>query len=178
MSDDNQLIILTADIVSAHVANNTVSVGDVANLVQQVHQALASLGAPEEAEEEQAKVAVVSVRASIKPDYLVCMECGKKQKTLRRHLQSAHGMTPEQYRKDYGLPSSYPMTSENYSKQRREMAHKIGLGQKRKASSADANREQTPKRETKARSKKSPAAAKAPRSRSAKSDASQTGGAS
>jgi predicted transcriptional regulator len=132
MAEDNQLITLTADIVSAHVSNNSVAVGDVANLVQRVHEALAGLGqAP--AEGPQSKTPVVSIRASVKPDYIVCMECGKKQKTLRRHLQTAHGMTPEQYRADYGLPREYPMTAPNYSEQRRSMAKTIGLGRKKAA---------------------------------------------
>jgi predicted transcriptional regulator len=73
----------------------------------------------------------VSVKASVKPEYIVCMECGRKQKTLRRHLQSAHGMTADQYRKDYGLPDTYPMVAPNYSERRREMAKSIGLGRKK-----------------------------------------------
>lgn len=126
--DNAQLIELTADIVSAHVENNTVAVGDVANLIQKVHEALSGLGQPQAESEQEKKQPVVSVRASIKPDYLVCMECGKKQKTLKRHLQTAHGMTPDQYRSDYGLPRDYPMSAPNYSEQRRSMAHSIGLG--------------------------------------------------
>jgi predicted transcriptional regulator len=130
-----KLIQLTADIVAAHVANNTVAVGDVGTLVQRVHGALAGLSELA-APEEQVKSPVVSVRASIKPDYLVCMKCGRKQKTLKRHLATAHGMTPAQYRKDYGLPDNYPMVAANYSEQRREMAKSIGLG--RKAEPAEA----------------------------------------
>jgi predicted transcriptional regulator len=128
---NEQLVELTADIVSAHVANNTVSVSDVANLVQRVHEALSSLGVPA-AEPQQEKTPVVSIRASIKPDYLVCMECGRKQKTLKRHLQNAHGMSPDQYRTDYGLPRDYPMVAPEYSKKRSEMAQAIGLGRKPK----------------------------------------------
>ena len=130
MSDREQIITLTADIVAAHVSNNRVAVGDVANLVQQVHRALAGLNDSPAAPEPEKKQPVVSARASVKPDYIVCMECGKKQKTLKRHLQAAHGVTPQQYRKDYGLPDSYPMTAPNYSLQRQEMAKKIGLGRK------------------------------------------------
>ena len=128
--EQEQLINLTADIVAAHVSNNTVSVGDVGQLVQRVHEALSALGAPAQ-EATQEKTPVVSVRASIKPDYLVCMECGRKQKTLRRHLQTAHGMSPDQYRTDYGLPRDYPMVAPEYSKRRGEMARAIGLGRKR-----------------------------------------------
>lgn len=126
---NEQLVELTADIVSAHVANNTVSVSDVANLVQRVHEALVSLGTPA-VEPRQEKTPVVSVRSSIKPDYLVCMECGRKQKTLKRHLQNAHGLTPDQYRTDYGLPRDYPMVAPDYSKRRSEMAQAIGLGRR------------------------------------------------
>lgn len=127
--DKEQLVTLTADIVAAHVANNTIAVGDVPALVQQVYGALAGLGgeAPAPVEEKQP---VVSVKASIKPDYIVCMECGRKQKTLKRHLQTAHGMSPQQYRDDYGLPRDYPMVAPNYSKRRSEMAQSIGLGRK------------------------------------------------
>ena len=128
--EKSELLNLTADIVSAHVGHNSVALGDVANLVQRVHSALAGLSAPEAPAEPEAKTAVVSIRASIRPDYLICMECGKKQKTLKRHLSSAHAMTPAQYRSDYGLPKDYPMTSANYSKQRGEMARAIGLGRK------------------------------------------------
>jgi predicted transcriptional regulator len=129
MNTKTQLTELTADIVAAHVANNSVAVGDVANLIQQVHSALASLGdAPEG--DQSAKTPVVSVRASVKPDYIVCMECGRKQKTLKRHLQTAHSMTPAQYRADYGLPDTYPMTAPNYSEQRKVLAKAAGLGRK------------------------------------------------
>lgn len=127
-----ELLNLTADIVSAHVSNNSVAVGDLPNLVQRVHAALSSLGTSEIALAPEAKKSVVSIRASIKPDYLICMECGKKQKTLKRHLATAHNMTPAQYRTDYGLPHDYPMTSANYSQQRGEMARSIGLGRKPK----------------------------------------------
>ena len=132
---EDQLLELTADIVAAHVGNNNVSVNDVANLVAQVHGALAKLGEPEEAQSE-AKTPVVSIKASVKPDYIVCMECGKKQKTLKRHLQTAHGMTPDEYRKDYGLPASYPMVAAEYSEQRRGLANAIGLGRKKPESDA------------------------------------------
>jgi len=135
--ESQQLVELTADIVSAHVANNNVAVGDVATLVEKVYQALSSLGAPAP-EPQQEKQPVVSVRASIKPDYLVCMECGRKQKTLKRHLENAHGMSPDQYRTDYGLPRDYPMVAPEYSKKRSAMAHAIGLGRKAKDEAVEA----------------------------------------
>jgi predicted transcriptional regulator len=156
--NNEQLVELTADIVSAHVANNTLAVGDVANLVQRVYEALSGLGAaqPEVVEE---KTPVVSVRASIKPDYLVCMECGRKQKTLRRHLMTSHNMTPDQYRTDYGLPRDYPMVAPNYSEQRRAMAHSIGLGRKKEGGAAGAAGGKPPaKAPAKRGRKKAPAA--------------------
>lgn len=127
--DHAQLLALTADIVSAHVTNNTVAMDALPPLVERVHKALASLGTPV-AEEPVAKEPVVSVRASVKPDYIVCMECGSKQKLLKRHLLTAHGMTPEQYRKDYGLADSYPLIAPAYSARRQELAKAIGLGRK------------------------------------------------
>ncbi len=145
MSDQAKLVELTADIVAAHVSNNHVAVGDVANLVQKVHESLAGLGTQAAAQEPQKKEPVVSVRASVKPDYIVCMECGKRQKTLKRHLQSAHGMTPQQYRQDYGLPDSYPMTAPSYSQQRQEMAKRIGLGSKGRAAKAAGSGSAKPK---------------------------------
>ena len=127
---NQQLIELTADIVSAHLASNTVAVGDVPNLIHRVHETLAGLGQAA-AEALEAKSPVVSVRASLKPDYLICMECGKKQTTLKRHLQSAHQMTPAQYRADYGLPQDYPMVAPNYSERRSTLAKTLGLGRKK-----------------------------------------------
>jgi predicted transcriptional regulator len=135
--EKEQLVVLTTDIVAAHVANNNVAVGDIGNLVQRVHEALAALGAPAE-EVPQEKRPLVSIRASVKPDYIVCMECGRRQKTLKRHLMTAHGMTPDQYRKDYGLPGEYPMTAPDYSQRRSEMAQAIGLGRKGKGGGGGA----------------------------------------
>ena len=126
------LISLTADIVSAHVANNSVAVGEVANLVQQVHAALVGLGDPNQDQgpaQDEIKPAV-SVRSSVKPDHLVCLVCGKKQKTLKRHLQNAHDMSPSDYRRTFGLKSDYPMTAPEYSQRRGEMARAAGLGRK------------------------------------------------
>lgn len=133
--DRESLIALTADIVSAHVANNNVAIADLAPLVQQVHAALAKLGRPDTAPPEAEKTPIVSVRASVKPDYLVCMECGTKHKMLRRHLKTAHGITPDQYRADHGLPRDYPMIPPNYSKARRAIAQQIGLGRLPRAAS-------------------------------------------
>jgi predicted transcriptional regulator len=132
MSDQNSetILNLTADIVAAHVANNTVAVGDVPMLIAKVHDALSLLGQdPQPAEE--APTPAVSVRASIKPDYLVCLEDGKKLKMLRRYLMTRYSMTPEDYRRKWNLPKDYPMVAPNYAEQRRSLAHSIGLGRKR-----------------------------------------------
>jgi predicted transcriptional regulator len=132
--ENEQLVQLTADIVAAHVANNNVAVGDVGNLVQRVYEALSLLEKPADAAQAAEKTPVVSARASIKPEYIVCMECGAKQRMLKRHLMTAHKMTPDQYRADYGLPREYPMVAPNYSEQRRSLAHAIGLGRKKDGS--------------------------------------------
>ena len=123
------LITLTSDIVAAHVSNNSVSVDDLPSLITNVFGALAGLGqaaaAPEKAPEP-----AVSVRASIKPDHIVCLEDGKKLKMLKRHLMTHYNMTPEQYRQRWNLPADYPMVAPNYAEKRRELAKKIGLGRK------------------------------------------------
>jgi predicted transcriptional regulator len=125
-----ELVTLTADIVAAHVANNSVAISDIGTLVERVFGALAGLGAAEAPPEPAARPAV-SVRSSVKPDHLVCLECGRKQKTLKRHLMTAHGMTPQEYRERFGLAPTYPMVSSVYSEQRRAMAKSLGLGRLR-----------------------------------------------
>ena len=124
------LITLTADIVSAHVSNNSVAVSDLPTLIQNVHSALGSLGR-EASEPEVKQEPAVSIRASVKPDYIVCLEDGKKLKMLKRHLMTHYQMTPEQYRAKWNLPADYPMVAPNYAEQRRTLAKKIGLGTKR-----------------------------------------------
>jgi predicted transcriptional regulator len=125
------LITLTADIVSAHVSNNSVAVNDLTSLIQNVHIALTGLGAKvEEAPARQDPK--VSIRSSIKPDYIVCLEDGKKLKMLKRHLMTHYQMTPDQYRQKWGLNADYPMVAPNYAEQRRALAKKIGLGTKRR----------------------------------------------
>ena len=140
--EQQDLVTLTAHIVSAHVSNNNVAVGDLGHLIQSVHGALLGLNAAPPEPEPEKKSPAVSVRASVKPDYLVCMECGSRQKMLKRHLATAHGMTPQQYRADYGLSADYPMVAPNYSEARRTLAHSIGLGRKkgRKSGSGGARK--------------------------------------
>ena len=122
------LITLTSDIVAAHVSNNDVSVDDVPALIRNVYGALADLGTTQ-AEEEKPEPAV-SVRSSIKPDYIVCLEDGKKLKMLKRYHKTNYDMTPDEYRARWGLPADYPMVAPNYAEKRRELAKQIGLGRK------------------------------------------------
>jgi len=125
------LITLTADIVAAHVSNNSVAVSDLPVLIANVHGALSGLGGTAPTPEVKQEPAV-SVRSSIKPDYIVCLEDGKKLKMLKRHLMTHYQMTPEQYRAKWNLPADYPMVAPNYAEQRRTLAKKIGLGTKRR----------------------------------------------
>jgi predicted transcriptional regulator len=128
---DDSLLTLTADIVAAHVSNNSVAVNDLPNLIQNVHGALSSISG-NVAEPEAKLEPKVSVRSSIKPDYIVCLEDGKRLKMLKRHLMTHYGLSPDQYRKKWGLASDYPMVAPNYAEQRRTLAKSIGLGTKRK----------------------------------------------
>lgn len=128
MEDQETLVTLTADIVAAHVSNNSVDISDISLVIRSVHDALASLGSTEKPEVKQEPA--VSIRASVKPDYIVCLEDGKKMKMLRRHLATDHGMTPDEYRAKWNLPVDYPMVSPNYAETRRALAKQIGLGTK------------------------------------------------
>lgn len=128
--DDDTLLALTADIVAAHVSNNSVSVSDLPALIQNVHGALSGISGTAAAAEVKQEPAV-SVRSSIKPDYIVCLEDGKKLKMLKRHLMTHYNMTPDDYRRKWGLNSDYPMVAPNYAEQRRKLAKAIGLGTKR-----------------------------------------------
>ena len=131
-ADMNEMLItLTSDIVAAHVSNNNVAVDEVAGLIGNVYSALAGLGnAP--AVEEKTPEPAVSVRASVKPDYIVCLEDGKKLKMLKRHLMTHYNLSPDQYREKWGLDPSYPMVAPNYAAARSQLAKKMGLGRKRK----------------------------------------------
>ena len=133
MNDSNDMtetiITLTADIVAAHVSNNSVAVSDLPTLIANVHSALAGLGGGSPVPEVRAEPAV-SIRASVKPDYIVCLDDGKKLKMLKRHLMTHYSMTPDEYRAKWGLPADYPMVAPNYAEQRRKLAVKIGLGRK------------------------------------------------
>lgn len=126
--ENEDLITFTADIVSAYVANNRIAAEDVGKLVEDVHQALSSVG--QQQANEEAPEPVVSVRSSVKKDHLVCLACGKKMKMLKRHLGTEHDMTPQEYRDTYNLSQDYPLVAPDYAEKRRDLAVKIGLGRK------------------------------------------------
>jgi predicted transcriptional regulator len=142
---DNKLLEHVADIVSSHVRNNSVAPGDLARLIQSVYASLAELGQAAEPVEETRDPAV-SIRASIKPGAITCLECGAKMKMLKRHLSSDHALTPGAYRARWHLPSTYPMVAAEYSERRKQLALSIGLGRKPKAATtpAPANPGQNP----------------------------------
>lgn len=123
------LITLTSEIVAAHVSNNDVAPDQVPELITTIYGALSGLGQEQEKEEPRPDPAV-PIRSSVKPDYIVCLEDGKKLKMLKRYLRTNFDMSPEEYRQRWGLPSDYPMVAPNYAEKRRELAKKIGLGRK------------------------------------------------
>ncbi|HCW50417.1 MAG TPA: MucR family transcriptional regulator [Brevundimonas sp.] len=124
-----ELLEMTADIVSAYVSNNAVSADTLPTLVKQIHAALSGvLEAPVEAEPQPQEPAV-PVRKSITPDFLICLEDGRKFKSLKRHLRTKYELSPEEYRAKWGLPNDYPMVAPNYAKARSELAKQMGLGQ-------------------------------------------------
>jgi predicted transcriptional regulator len=137
MSDKSlagDLLGITAEIVAAHVSNNSVSVTDLPALISQVHSTLSSLGFSEApVAVVEAKAPAVSVKKSITPGYLICLEDGKKLKMLKRHLSTSYGMTPDQYRAKWGLAKDYPMVAPEYAARRSVLAKKIGLGRSGKA---------------------------------------------
>jgi predicted transcriptional regulator len=130
-SSRTQVLSLMAQIVSAHVSHNAVRSDALPGLIQTVYATLASVGAePVQPEKQQP---AVPIKRSVFPDYIVCLEDGKKLKMLKRHLQTSYGMTPEQYRERWGLSADYPMVAPNYAERRSDLAKKIGLGRKRAA---------------------------------------------
>jgi predicted transcriptional regulator len=128
----NEFVELTADIVAAYVGNNAVPANELPALINDVYGALAkAVEGSQEKEKEELKPAV-SIRRSVQPDYIVCLEDGKKFKSLKRHLRTHYDMSPEEYREKWGLPADYPMVAPNYAKARSALAKKMGLGQRRK----------------------------------------------
>ncbi len=134
---DESLLTHVADIVTAHVSNNTVAGGDLPGLIRSVHATLAVLGAAPVVEAKEL-VPAVSVRSSVKADAITCLECGAKLKVLKRHLTADHGLTPAEYRARWNLAADYPLVAPDYSDRRKNLAVKIGLGRKPKKAPAVA----------------------------------------
>ncbi|MCB1521217.1 MAG: MucR family transcriptional regulator [Hyphomicrobiaceae bacterium] len=129
--EDRELVELTAKIVSAYVSNNSIVATDLPQLINDTHAALIrATGRPIEPERDEQRPKV-SVKKSVMPDYIICLEDGKKFKSLKRHLRTHYNMTPEEYREKWNLPHDYPMVAPNYARQRSDLAKKMGLGTRR-----------------------------------------------
>jgi predicted transcriptional regulator len=147
MPDDKptaELLELTTKVIAAHVANNPIAATEVPGLIVTVHETLAALGTEKAAAKPEP---AVSIKQSVKPDYIVCLEDGKKLKMLKRHLKTAYNMTPAEYRERWGLARDYPMVAPNYAKTRSELAKKIGLGRR---TGTKVNARRKPKKPSKA----------------------------
>ncbi|MCG6121120.1 MAG: MucR family transcriptional regulator [Microvirga sp.] len=134
MSDDNRahFIELTADIVSAYVSNNSLPTAELPALIRDIHAALEGVATKAEEAPLEPQKPAIPVKKSVTPDYIICLEDGKQFKSLRRHLRTQYGMTPEDYREKWSLPSDYPMVAPNYAKARSDLAKEMGLGQQRR----------------------------------------------
>ena len=141
-ADHDDLVQLTADIVSAYVSNNAVEAGALSKLIEDVHTALVRAPAAASEPEQAPLVPAVPIRKSVTPDYIISLEDGRKFKSLKRHLQGTYGMTPDEYRAKWGLPRDYPMVAPNYAKARSDLAKRMGLGRK----AAPAKKKATRKR--------------------------------
>jgi predicted transcriptional regulator len=133
--DSNDLLALTTEIVAAHVSNNTVALSDLPQLINQVYQSLAGIGKAPAATVER-PLPAVNVKRSVHPDYIVCLEDGKKLKMLKRHLKTAYNLSPDDYRERWNLAPDYPMVAPNYARQRSKLAKEIGLGTRGRRSTA------------------------------------------
>ena len=129
MQDSVEIIGMTADIVSAYVGNNEVAPSDLPSLIHSVHRALSGVNGAPEPEAAAPQEPAVSVKKSITPEYLICLEDGRKFKSLKRHLRTRYGMSPEDYRAKWGLPKDYPMVAPSYARARSDLAKQMGLGQ-------------------------------------------------
>jgi predicted transcriptional regulator len=125
---EEDMLRMTTEVVSAYVGNNSLPAAQIPEVIKTVYTSIAALN--QAAEIKEAPKPAVSIRSSIKPDYIVCLEDGKKLKMLKRHLRTTYDMTPDDYRAKWGLPADYPMVAPNYAKQRSEFAKKIGLGRR------------------------------------------------
>jgi predicted transcriptional regulator len=129
MDEKNEIIERTADIVSAYLENNTISAAELPALIQSVHRALTGVSSGAEVVEAVPRDPAVPIRRSITPDFIICLEDGRKFKSLKRHLRTKYNMSPEEYRAKWGLPKDYPMVAPNYAKARSDLAKQMGLGQ-------------------------------------------------
>ena len=130
-SNTNDFVVLAADVVAAYVSNNTVALAEIPSLIAQVHKALVATATGAVEKPAEAQVPAVSIKKSIHPDYIVCLEDGKKFKSLKRHLRTKYDLSPEDYRAKWGLPADYPMVAPNYANARSQLAKKMGLGTRR-----------------------------------------------
>lgn len=128
-SNKEELLVLTTEIVSAYVSNNTMGTGEVSGLIEQVYKTLANVDVQGSTLADRPQPAV-PIKKSVTPDYIICLEDGKQLKMLKRHLKTAYNMSPEEYRERWGLPHDYPMVAPNYAEQRSKLAKEIGLGKK------------------------------------------------
>lgn len=133
----DELLKLASEIVAAYVSNNTVPVGDLPGMIKSVHATLGGLAAVAQSEPATAQKPAVPVKRSVNPEYIVCLEDGKRLKMLKRYLRSRYGLSPEEYRAKWGLPADYPMVAPSYAAQRSQFAKQIGLG---RASAANRRR--------------------------------------
>ena len=154
--EKGELLALTSEIVSSHVSNNSTDKGDLVELIQSVYSKLNDLAADED-DKKLTLVPAVPVKKSVTPDFVICLEDGKKLKMLKRHLMTSYGLTPDEYRTKWGLNSDYPMVAPNYAAKRQELAKKIGLGRKPKAATPAATATAAPAKKAAA---KKPAAKK------------------
>jgi predicted transcriptional regulator len=134
MENRNDLVDMAAEIVSAYVSANQVAPQDIPALIRTVHSALRDVSAGQQAVAELSQEPAVSVKKSVTPDYIICLEDGKKFKSLKRHLRTRYSMTPEEYRAKWGLAHDYPMVAPNYAKARSDLAKRMGLGLARRGS--------------------------------------------
>ena len=129
MNDTSEIIEMTTDIVSAYVGNNTIAATELAGLIKTVHRSLSTVASGPEIVEPAPEEPAVSVKKSITPDFLICLEDGRKFKSLKRHLRTKYNMSPEEYRAKWGLPKDYPMVAPSYAQARSNLAKQMGLGQ-------------------------------------------------
>lgn len=132
MESKQDLVEMAADIVSAYVTANTVAAQDLPALIRTVHAALAEVAGGAPAAKETAQEPAIAIKKSVTPDYIICLEDGKKFKSLKRHLRTRYSMTPDEYRAKWNLPHDYPMVAPNYAKERSNLAKRMGLGHARR----------------------------------------------